>query len=91
MVNEVITVSNKAGFHMHLAGLFTAAMNNFQSTVIVRYHGREVDGKSIMSVMAACMKQGAEIEIECSGPDEIETLQAAVALVRKGAEGQGDT
>ena len=59
MVSELLIVNNKAGFHMHLAGRFTAAMNSFQSSVTVRYNGREVDGKSIMSVMAACMKQGA--------------------------------
>ena len=86
MVKELLVVSNKAGFHMHLAGLFTSAMNDFQSTVIVRCHGREIDGKSIMSVMAACMKQGAEIEIECSGPDEAKALKTAVALVLAGEE-----
>lgn len=86
MVSELFIVRNKAGFHMHLAGLFTAAMNQFQSAVTVRYNGREIDGKSIMSVMAACMKQGAEIEISCSGPDEVETLRAASALVLSGGE-----
>ena len=86
MVSELLIVNNKAGFHMHLAGRFTDTMNNFQSSVIVRYNGREVDGKSIMSVMAACMKQGAEIEIQCSGPDEVEALAAASELVLSGEE-----
>lgn len=86
MVSELLIVNNKAGFHMHLAGRFTAAMNSFQSSVTVRYNGREVDGKSIMSVMAACMKQGAEIEIQCSGPDETEALAAASELVLSGEE-----
>lgn len=86
MVSEFFIVRNKAGFHMHLAGRFTAAMNQYQSAVTVCYNGREIDGKSIMSVMAACMKQGAEIEIQCSGPDEAETLSAASELVLSGGE-----
>ena len=37
-----------------------------------------------MNVMAACMKQGAEIEIRCDGPDEVEMLRTAAELVRSG-------
>lgn len=81
MVSDFFTVRNKAGFHMHLASLFTDAMNGFEAAVTVRYNGREIDGKSIMSVMAACMQQGAEIEIACAGPDEAEALRAAATLV----------
>jgi phosphocarrier protein len=37
-----------------------------------------------MKVMTACIKQGAEIELECSGPDEEQMLAAAVALIKSG-------
>lgn len=85
MVSETLTVTNKAGFHMRLAGAFVSAMNGFASDVAIRHNGQEIDGKSIMSVMSACMKQGAEICIQCSGTDEVEALQAAAELVRAGA------
>ncbi len=84
MVSQALTVINKAGFHMRPAGLFVDKMTQFQSDVTIRYNGREINGKSIMNVMAACMKQGAEIEICCSGPDEEEMLRAAVRLISSG-------
>jgi len=37
-----------------------------------------------MNLMAACIKQGSEIEIRCSGDREEECLKAAVALVEAG-------
>ena len=84
MVSEQLTVVNKAGFHMRPANLFVQAMTKFQSNITIVFNGRDIDGKSIMNVMAACMKQGAEIEIRCEGPDEVEMLRTAAELVRSG-------
>ena len=84
MVSEQLTVINKAGFHMRPANLFVQTMLKFQSNITIVFNGREIDGKSIMNVMAACMKQGAEIEIRCEVPDEVEMLHTAAELVRSG-------
>ena len=84
MVSEQLTVINKAGFHMRPANLFVQTMLKFRSNITIVFNGREIDGKSIMNVMAACMKQGAEIEIRCEGPDEVAMLRTAVDLVRSG-------
>ena len=84
MVSEQLTVINKAGFHMRPANLFVQTMLKFQSNITIVFNGREIDGKSIMNVMAACMKCGAEIEIQCKGPDEVEMLHTAAELVRSG-------
>lgn len=85
MVSERLTVINKAGFHMRPAGNFVQAMGKYPGCdVTIVYNGREIDGKSIMNVMAACMKQGAEIEIKCDGEDEAACLTEAVLLVKSG-------
>ena len=84
MVSEKVTVINKAGFHMRPASLFVQAMAKYKSAINIVYNGKNIDGKSIMNVMAACMKQGAEIEIRCDGPDEVEMLRTAAELVRSG-------
>ena len=84
MVSEQLTVVNKAGFHMRPANIFVQSMIKFQSNITIVFNGHEIDGKSIMNVMAACMKQGAEIEIRCAGPDEVEMPRTAADLVRSG-------
>ena len=48
----------------------------------INFDGKSFNGKSIMNVIAACIKCGSEIEIECSGSDETEALEKAVELVQ---------
>ncbi|MEG2421119.1 MAG: HPr family phosphocarrier protein [Oscillospiraceae bacterium] len=81
MVSESVTVVNKMGFHMRPASLFVQEMSRFRSSITLDYNGRIIDGKSIMNVMASCIKCGTELVVRCDGPDEGEMLQAAVALV----------
>lgn len=84
MVSEKLTVINKLGLHMRPARTFVQTMAEYQSDVAILFNGKRVNGKSIMQVMTACIKQGAEIELECSGPDEVQMLEAAVALIKSG-------
>ena len=84
MVSEKLTVINKLGLHMRPARTFVQTMAEYQSDVAILFQGKRVNGKSIMQVMTACIKQGAEIELECSGPDEEQMLAAAVALINAG-------
>lgn len=84
MVSEHLKVINKQGFHMRPASTFVQAMAKFKSEVTIVYNGKNIDGKSIMNVMAACMKCGAEVEIQCFGEDEIEALAAATELIKSG-------
>ena len=85
MVSKKVTVINKMGFHMRPASVFVQAMAKYPGTDInIVFNGKDIDGKSIMNVMAACMKQGSELELQCSGPDEAEMLQAAAGLINSG-------
>lgn len=81
MKSAPLTVVNKTGFHMRLASLFVSSMSKYQCKVSILFNGREIDGKNIMDVIAACLKQGSEITVRCDGPDEESALAEAVALV----------
>ena len=84
MVSEKLTVINKMGFHMRPASMFVQAMAKYKSSINIVFNGKNIDGKSIMNVMAACMKCGSEIEIQCDGPEEKEMLAEAAGLVKSG-------
>ena len=84
MVSGKFTVINKLGLHMRPASNFVQAMAKYQSNIDILFNGKKVNGKSIMQVMTACIKCGAELELECSGPDEQEMLQTAVQLINSG-------
>ena len=84
MVSAKTTIVNPMGMHMRPAQLFVKTITPFVCDVTIVANGKEVNAKSIMNLMAACIKQGAKIEIRCEGAKEAECLQAAVELVESG-------
>ena len=84
MVTAKTKIVNPQGMHMRPAQLFVNTMAKYKSEVTIVFNGKNINAKSIMHLMAACIKQGSEIEIRCSGDREEECLKAAVALVEAG-------
>lgn len=84
MVSKTITLTNGSGLHMRPAGVFAQGMAPFKSDVAIVTGDKEVNGKSLMSIVAAGIKCGTEVEIRCEGEDEQAALDAAVALIESG-------
>ena len=84
MVSAKTKVVNPQGMHMRPAQLFVNTMAKYKSDVTIIFGDKTINAKSIMHLMAACIKQGSEIEIQCSGPQEKEALKAAVDLIESG-------
>ena len=84
MVSKQTKISNPMGMHMRPAGMFANAMMKFDSDVNLVANGKTVNAKSIMNLIAACIKCGTEVEVQCSGPDEEAALVEAVRLIDSG-------
>ncbi len=84
MVSQKTKLVNKQGFHMRPAGEFANSMIRFKSDVWIIYNGNEINGKSLMNILALGIKCGSEIEIRCDGEDEQEALNFAVNLIESG-------
>ena len=84
MVSKDFTIKNKMGLHMRPAQVFVTEMNNISSTVNIKLAGKDINVKGIMGIMAACIKCGAKITVECDGADEQAMLDAASALIASG-------
>lgn len=84
MVSKTVRITNEMGFHMRPANVFVTAMTKYASDVEIIAGEKKINGKSIMNIMAACIKCGSEITVECNGPDENEMLQEAVAMIESG-------
>ncbi|HIW56569.1 MAG TPA: HPr family phosphocarrier protein [Firmicutes bacterium] len=83
MISKNIVVTNSEGLHMRPAGLFTKAMAQFDSEVTIKFNDKSYNGKSIMNVIAACIKCGSEITVECDGPDENEAMAKAEEMLQE--------
>ena len=53
---------------------------DFRSSILCRLEGKVADARSIISILILCAGLGATLEIEASGPDEREAIQAIDAF-----------
>lgn len=84
MVSKTVKITNEMGFHMRPANVFVTAMTKYSSDINIIANEKKINGKSIMNIMAACIKCGSEITIECNGTDEQAMLDEAVKLIEDG-------
>lgn len=84
MVSKKVTVVNAQGFHMRPATVFAGEMGKFSSKITLETNGKTVDGKSLMNIIAACIKVGSEVNVICEGDDEAAMLDKAVEMIESG-------
>lgn len=81
MIRHTVTIINKLGLHARAAAKLVSTATAYESRIIICKDGREVDGKSIMSVMMLAASRGTIIELIIDGPDEIEAKESLQALI----------
>ncbi len=81
MISKKVVIRNSEGLHMRPAAVFAEEMGRFGCEITIKTENDEVNAKSLLSIMTACIKCGTEIEIECIGSDESEAMEKAVSLI----------
>jgi len=81
MQEVILIIRNKVGLHARPAALFVQTASKFKSKVSTVKDGREVNAKSILSVLTLGAEQGAVVTIRAEGEDEVEAVEALRELV----------
>ncbi len=84
MKSRKIQVVNPSGLHLRPAGLLCQTSMKFKSKIFILYQDKEINAKSVLNVMASGIKCGSEIEVQCTGDDEEEALEAVCNLISTG-------
>lgn len=84
MISEKITITNKSGIHARPASELAKVAMRCNSDVIIRVGEREVNPKSILNLMAAAIKNGTEVIVECTGDTEKEDLVMVLDAIAGG-------
>ena len=74
MVSQKVKVNNLIGLHLRPAGRLCTEAMKFKSLITFNYNNTTANAKSVLNVLGACVKGGAEIELICEGEDEAEAL-----------------
>lgn len=76
MPRTQVRVPWKEGLHLrHAAGVVRLAQR-FRSTISIRFGSRLADARSILSIVMLCASMGAVLEVEASGDDAFDAVQA---------------
>ena len=81
MIKEKIIIQNKLGLHARAANKLVDVSNQFASEISLTFNDKQVDGKSIMSVMLLAASKGTELAIRVDGENEQQALQDILDLV----------
>ena len=89
MIKNSVTISNKLGLHARASAKLTKLAGSFPCDVYLARGDRRVNAKSIMGVMMLAAGIGVTIDIEVSGDQEQEAMDAVVDLINdKFGEGE---
>jgi len=81
MIQQEFTIQNKVGLHARPAAVFVQTAVKFKSNIIVEKDGKEINAKSIISVLSLGAEKGSKIIIKIEGEDEQEAMKALKELV----------
>lgn len=79
MLSKTLTIENSEGLHMRPAGVVAKEMGKFVCDVTIVFGDKRINAKSLINIISACIKTGAEITFECDGEYE----EAAMAKVEE--------
>lgn len=79
-----LTVRNKSGLHARPAAAFVQAAKGFKAIIRMSKDGREVDAKSILSVLTLNVNAGSAITLRATGDDEQQAIAALKKLIESG-------
>ena len=81
MISQEVQIKNESGLHARPATLFVKEANKFNSEIRVRNGDREVNGKSMLSLLTLEACKGVVVEIKAEGEDEEAAIQALVSFL----------
>ena len=70
MFSATLTIKNKTGLHARPASGLSLLCRKFESKIRIITESTEADPTSVISLMAAGIKQGSNVNLTVEGPDE---------------------
>lgn len=81
MVSGKVMIRDLAGLHLTPAGKVCNEAIKYNSNIKLRTGNTEVNAKSVISLLSACVKCGSEVELVCEGEDEELALDNLINLM----------
>lgn len=84
MIEQEVTIKNRAGLHTRPAAALVKTAAKFQSEFYIIKDGFEINGKSIIGVMTLAAEQGSTLHLRFEGKDEEAAAKEVIGLFERG-------
>ncbi|MBS7525458.1 HPr family phosphocarrier protein [Fusibacter paucivorans] len=81
MMKQEIVIAAEAGFHARPASIFAKKAMGYQCDINISCEGKEINGKSIMSILTLGAAKGSVVTLTCEGADEAEAMAELAAFI----------
>jgi len=79
-----VVVNNRSGLHARPAAELSRLAASLSSAITIRAGEKAVNAASVLSLMAAAIKQGETLTVEADGEDAAADVAAIVAAIESG-------
>lgn len=90
MITRKVTVNISSGLHFRPAERITTIAMEYPCSITLKKANSITDMKSFLSVLAANVKAGEKVTIECNGEQEKEAMEKIAAFLEQGIPKNGD-
>ena len=84
MVSEELKLINPSGLHLRPAGSLCKEALKYDSKINIIFKDTTANAKSVLSVLATCVKYCDTVTFTCEGRDEKEAMEALRNLINSG-------
>ena len=84
MCKDNVVIQISSGLETRPIAKLVQVASQYRSTISLESGTRRVNAKSIMNIMAACIKCGTVLTVKADGEDEQAALDKAVELIESG-------
>lgn len=84
MYEEKVILKNEQGLNAQMAARFVQIASKYRSKILLLYEDKEVNVKSIMSLLTMAIPPGDEIILRAKGEDEVEAVRDLLHFVSTG-------
>ncbi|CNF59160.1 PTS phosphocarrier protein NPr [Yersinia enterocolitica] len=82
-VKQTVEIKNKLGMHARPAMKLFELVQSFDAEVMLR-NDSGTEASSVIALLMLDSAKGRQIEVEATGPDEIQALAAVIELFNSG-------
>ena len=81
MISGNIIIVEKHGLHIRPAKKLCQVAADYKSKISLEYGNTTANAKSLLNVLGAGIRQGANIRVVCDGEDEREAFEAVMKVL----------